>query len=580
MSKINLFRISILCFLFLQIGLQESKAQQEVYKFSIEPFVATSKIESELTLPISDFLYNYGLRFNRRLTNSFSYQLEISGGKLTDVNESSFNKAATVLNYRFDNGKLLNDNAFLAPYISAGISYIDVFLFSYKEAKPTNDWNVKAEAGVKFRLGDRFNLLAFYSADVPFQYLDKTNPEYLQSWGASIRYNWGLRKSKLKAPNYYVNEGHEKFNNAIQTDYTTLIVVDDSIIPIIITTDSILNEAIVIEKDESKRIKKKIEKKKKSKSKKKTEIKEFENRQVFENKQIEDRTFNETKAEKKVKGEASYQLVEDEISESIVKNYFEENELITPSNDKVVSKISRGDLRVKDSNSKSKISDNEQTEALDENVEEIQNNSTENIRVIVAPIRDNKSEKENQNLPVEEIDSILNEFQSQKKLLNRLIQKQRITDELLNRRFSILENKLNEKQQPIAINETAPLPTTPNVIAPITVTTVIRDTVFTPVIDTVYLKDPTKTVTKIVKPKLIELLFQVNTYVVLNNQVEKINLILSQFKSNPNSLIIVSGFSDSQGDADYNLKLSKRRVETVQNYLIKNLKQQKKLLHI
>lgn len=63
-------------------------------------------------------------------------------------------------------------------------------------------------------------------------------------------------------------------------------------------------------------------------------------------------------------------------------------------------------------------------------------------------------------------------------------------------------------------------------------------------------------------------LFATNKSDLLPNANEKLNQVADALKETPDRIVTVYGFTDSQGDDAYNMKLSERRAESVRNYLV------------
>ncbi|RMF92675.1 MAG: hypothetical protein D6734_11740 [Candidatus Schekmanbacteria bacterium] len=63
-------------------------------------------------------------------------------------------------------------------------------------------------------------------------------------------------------------------------------------------------------------------------------------------------------------------------------------------------------------------------------------------------------------------------------------------------------------------------------------------------------------------------LFRTNSSSLESGAVNNLREIVEVLKKYPDTRVIVKGFTDSEGDEDYNLKLSQARAETVKNYFI------------
>ncbi|MDH3698927.1 MAG: OmpA family protein [Flavobacteriaceae bacterium] len=62
--------------------------------------------------------------------------------------------------------------------------------------------------------------------------------------------------------------------------------------------------------------------------------------------------------------------------------------------------------------------------------------------------------------------------------------------------------------------------------------------------------------------------FETNKSAVKGTSVATLDKLAGIFKEYPNSVILIEGHTDSAGPEDYNMDLSKRRAESVTNYLI------------
>lgn len=63
--------------------------------------------------------------------------------------------------------------------------------------------------------------------------------------------------------------------------------------------------------------------------------------------------------------------------------------------------------------------------------------------------------------------------------------------------------------------------------------------------------------------------YQTDTYELQKESMTELERLVRFMKETPNALVEISGHTDSQGDDDYNKKLSERRANAVTDYLIK-----------
>jgi outer membrane protein OmpA-like peptidoglycan-associated protein len=93
---------------------------------------------------------------------------------------------------------------------------------------------------------------------------------------------------------------------------------------------------------------------------------------------------------------------------------------------------------------------------------------------------------------------------------------------------------------------------------------IIRDTIYKQTIVKAEIETPTKQVAE----DPIVLYFPLNTSTVQPNHIQALAEYLTKAKTDTKSIYLLSGYSDLVGDANYNLKLSLFRAESVKKYLI------------
>ena len=243
MRIVKLFLFQSLFMIFFCFSTFEMRAQQELFNWGIEPYYGSFQFSSKFDVPSDLNSFSYGLKINRRISNSFAWQFDIGGGNFDLVEVSKFNASSLSLDYRFDNGKILKERAFLAPYISLGLGYISFNPSLDKLKYNDGDWNATFDSGLKFRWGDRINTLFFVSGGIPFNSLSTNNYDdnpYFQKIGISLRYNLGMRESNFKGTSYLVNESHALFNPLAGTVYSSIIGIVDSTFKF--NTDSTLSK--------------------------------------------------------------------------------------------------------------------------------------------------------------------------------------------------------------------------------------------------------------------------------------------------------------------------------------------------
>lgn len=81
----------------------------------------------------------------------------------------------------------------------------------------------------------------------------------------------------------------------------------------------------------------------------------------------------------------------------------------------------------------------------------------------------------------------------------------------------------------------------------------------------------TKIVTRIVDVKLDNVIFDYNQSAVRSKFHDEMNALAGVLEAKPKSYVILAGHTCNRGPGEYNLRLSRLRAESVENYLVQNL---------
>ena len=78
----------------------------------------------------------------------------------------------------------------------------------------------------------------------------------------------------------------------------------------------------------------------------------------------------------------------------------------------------------------------------------------------------------------------------------------------------------------------------------------------------------TELISKVVGVELDNILFDFDSADIRAEYRDELDALSKFLEENPESYVVIEGFTDSTGDPKYNLDLSRRRAESVQNYLM------------
>lgn len=175
-------RIKPLFFLALSVAsLQTSFGQTDEKKFAITLNGVKSEYKGDIGSEIFDFnhwdYYGGGLSLSTYLNRSFNLGVNGNYGDYGISNYSlpyskTFNSRKLDLNgflqYKLDNGYILSEKSFIAPYLTAGLgvahyAYNGTYDKSDKRTNPGNDLIVPVGAGIKFRITSGFAIQYQYT---------------------------------------------------------------------------------------------------------------------------------------------------------------------------------------------------------------------------------------------------------------------------------------------------------------------------------------------------------------------------------------------------------------------------------
>jgi OOP family OmpA-OmpF porin len=71
--------------------------------------------------------------------------------------------------------------------------------------------------------------------------------------------------------------------------------------------------------------------------------------------------------------------------------------------------------------------------------------------------------------------------------------------------------------------------------------------------------------------KIENILFDFDSTAIRPNDYQRLNLLGTFLQNNPETYAVLTGFTDSVGESEYNLGLARRRAQSVEAYLISNL---------
>jgi len=78
------------------------------------------------------------------------------------------------------------------------------------------------------------------------------------------------------------------------------------------------------------------------------------------------------------------------------------------------------------------------------------------------------------------------------------------------------------------------------------------------------------TIYRLADVKIDNILFDLNSVQILPEYNDELNILGEFLKNNPETYVVLTGFTDNAGSPEYNLGLARRRAESVEKYLVDN----------
>ncbi len=213
--------------LFLIIFILNSSAsfaQQDLYKWRVKAFAGTAQYYSKPFQLKNTIIGNesvlYRIAVNRRLNKTFAIGVNATFGNINDKtgllnSYSEVSASGLQLYFYSDNGWLLPSNAFIAPFIYAGVtanSFRDYRSGNFV-APRRNQTTVPIGGGLKFRVSERINFNIEAEAIFPteqvknsssFADLQPAGINWLQG-GIALAYNFGFINHRFNASRFYAS---------------------------------------------------------------------------------------------------------------------------------------------------------------------------------------------------------------------------------------------------------------------------------------------------------------------------------------------------------------------------------------
>jgi outer membrane protein OmpA-like peptidoglycan-associated protein len=187
--------------LILIFGLGQLNAQTDIFNWKVTTEAGSFSFEKSFSFPQDLKSAAAGLHFERTLSRSFSAGLSLFAGQPHGGELKNAGYAALTLGFRWDNGWLLGERVFMAPFHTLEAGY----LTGEKRIGGSSIHDIAAGMthGLKFRFSDRISARLGIGMYYP---INDTQSEKLselvfyQQWKVGISYHFGTRKISYQGP--------------------------------------------------------------------------------------------------------------------------------------------------------------------------------------------------------------------------------------------------------------------------------------------------------------------------------------------------------------------------------------------
>lgn len=193
--------------LIIFLSIWQVRGQTDIFNWKLSAGAATFRFENAFSFPEDLKSAAVNLHLERSLNRSFSAGINLFAGQPAggDLKKAGF--AALTLGFRWDNGWLLGERVFLAPFHTIEAGYLAGE--THIGATDTHEFAVGMTHGLKFRLSDRISAriatgLYYPINDSQGSKLSELN--FYQQWRLGLSYHFGARKISYRGPVFHAGD--------------------------------------------------------------------------------------------------------------------------------------------------------------------------------------------------------------------------------------------------------------------------------------------------------------------------------------------------------------------------------------
>ncbi len=183
------------------------QAQRDIFLWEINLHGANLQDDVQLELPEVSTQWLAGVQLQRSMGRAWLLGLNYSRFHIGESTDIQRNALSLSLAYFWDNGSLLKQRAFIAPFHSLQGGYLSSLALDDLDELGSIDGTglVALENGLKFRLADRWSLRASHVAYWTMEadrFEDNFRSTYAQAWRLGISFHFGTRRLSFAGPSF------------------------------------------------------------------------------------------------------------------------------------------------------------------------------------------------------------------------------------------------------------------------------------------------------------------------------------------------------------------------------------------
>jgi|GEM_PF-4419720 len=234
--------------LIIFLSILQLRGQTDIFNWKLSAGAATFKFGNAFSFPEDFKSVAANLQMERSLNRNFSAGISLFAGQPAGGDLKKAGYAALSLGFRWDNGWLLGERVFLAPFHTIEAGYLAGE--TRNGASAVHEFAVGMTHGLKFRLSDRSSArfatgLYYPINDSQGSKLSELN--FYQQWQLGLSYHFGARKISYRGPVFNAGDFFQVLPGAHTSDQ--LLPFDETEgIPEPIIRPRVIEEEKVIER--------------------------------------------------------------------------------------------------------------------------------------------------------------------------------------------------------------------------------------------------------------------------------------------------------------------------------------------